>query len=139
MLRWEEQISNLELHQSVGSGLQSFSLRDLRGNKFSSVHNSSDRERGRISFHLEGYENTALFSSIWTVSERAMLLSQPHRQMSTSWSSSGQLHSYKSRQLAWLWFINSPSSWTVLSGASSHIFLNWSTRAASLYTCFVRW
>ena len=67
------------------------------------------------------------------------LLFQPHRQMSTSWSSSGQLHSYISRQLPWLWFINSPSSWTMLSGVSSHIFLNWSTLAASLYTCFARW
>lgn len=62
-----------------------------------------------------------------------------HRQMSTSWSSSGQLHSYRSLQLAWLWFIRSPSSRTDSAGSESHTVLNCSTRAASLYTCLARW
>lgn len=62
-----------------------------------------------------------------------------YRQMSTSWSSSVQLHSYKSLQLSWLWFIRSPSSWTALAGASSQTFLKARTLAASLYTCFARW
>lgn len=62
-----------------------------------------------------------------------------YRQMSTSWSSSVQLHSYKSLQLTWLWFIRSPSSWTALAGASSQTFLKARTLAASLYTCFARW
>lgn len=67
------------------------------------------------------------------------LVVRTYRQMSTSRSSSGQLHSYISLQLIQLWFINSPSSWIALSGASLHIFLNSSTLAASLYTCFARW
>lgn len=62
-----------------------------------------------------------------------------YRQMSTSWFSSGQLHSYKSLQLAWLWFIKSPNNWTASSGASVQIFLNSRTLAASLYTCLARW
>lgn len=67
------------------------------------------------------------------------LVVRTYRQMSTSRSSSGQLHSYISLQLIWLCFINSPSSWSALAGASLQIFLNSSTLAASLYTCFARW
>lgn len=67
------------------------------------------------------------------------LVVRTYRQMSTRRSSSGQLHSYISLQLIWLCFINSPSSWSALAGASLQIFWNSSTLAASLYTCFARW
>lgn len=62
-----------------------------------------------------------------------------HRQTSTSWSSSGQLHSYRSLQLAWLWFISSPSVWTESAAWESHTLWNCCTRAASPYTCLARW
>lgn len=55
-----------------------------------------------------------------------------HRQMSTSWSSSGQLHSYRSLQLAWLSLIRFPSVWMESAPADSHTLLKCSTRAASL-------
>lgn len=64
-----------------------------------------------------------------------------YRHISTSWSSSGQLHSYRSLQLAWLCFIRSPRRCTAFGavGASSHTLLNRRTRAASPYTCLARW
>lgn len=62
-----------------------------------------------------------------------------HRQMSTSWSSSGQLHSYRSLQLAWLWFISSPSFCMESEPSESHTLWNCRTRAASPYTCLARW
>lgn len=62
-----------------------------------------------------------------------------HRQTSTSWSSSGQLHSYRSLQLAWLWFISSPRVLMESAPSESHTLWNWRTLAASPYTCLARW
>lgn len=76
--------------------------------------------------------NNASLISLW-----GRCLFFTHRQMFTSWSSSGQLHSYKSLQLAWLWFIRLPSCKT--SGDEPHTALNVRTRAASLYTCLALW
>jgi len=65
-----------------------------------------------------------------------------HIASSTSWSSSRQLHSYKSRQLSWLAYISRPSSANEsdpsLPPPRSHTALNLSTRSASLNTCSAR-
>lgn len=84
------------------------------------------------------------FIPFWLESKSVTAVSEvrlccTHRQISTSWSSSGQLHSYRSLQLAWLWFIRSPSRRTDSAGSESHALLNRSTRAASPYTCLARW
>ena len=61
-----------------------------------------------------------------------------HRQMLTSLSRSGWLHSYRSRQLVWLADISFPSRSLASAGPSSQMALNCRTLLASLNTWLAR-